>query len=429
MAFENIFKAVATYQPGELGVLRNTCPMLATANKKFKDFQNLTGNLGTSVTFDLPPKSIARDSLKVEFTASEQLFETLTVDTEVSTARQITPDQLIYNDMDNYMKTFGRSDMLTLGTKIERNFAAGCVSAFVNKAGSKNSLSGPFRFFGDGSTPINSYQQLAQNIANWKALGSSEELKVYLPNTVVPAIIGTGLNQFAPERNNKIAMSWEIGTFQNVTYYSSTCLPIHDAGNVGNDGDVLTVTATSDPTGAAITTITFSGATGSGGTDPSAIKAGDLVEFTRASGLRALQYYGNGATNQLVQFRATANAASSGGNVTITVLPTLVATSGSLNQNININIVAGMTARVLPSHQAGLLVDSNAMFLAMPKMPDASPYASASSIDPQTGISLRSYHGMTPFDPTYGYVHDGIYGAHIVPRWSQRLIFPLSQGI
>ena len=135
--------------------------------------------------------------------------------------------------------------------------------------------------YGNGSTAISSYQQLAQAIMFFKNYGSvAEGIKVYLPDTVVPAVVGNGLNQFVPHRNDEIAMSWEVGDFGTpfVSYYQSNLMPIHVSGNTGVLQQTLTVVSTNDPTGQNVTQITVSGASAS---DANAVFSGDLFQFSR----------------------------------------------------------------------------------------------------------------------------------------------------
>ena len=86
----------------------------------------------------------------------------------------------------------------------------------------------------------------------------AEGMKIYLPDTVVPAVVGNGLNQFVPNRNDETAMSWEIGDFgtPRVEYYQSNLMPIHVSGDTGVNGQTLTVISTNDPTGQNVTQIT-----------------------------------------------------------------------------------------------------------------------------------------------------------------------------
>jgi hypothetical protein len=245
----------------------------------------------------------------------------------------------------------------------------------------------------------------------------------------VPAIVNSGLNQFVLKRNEEIANSWWLGDFSEASFYQSNLLPIHVAGTVGNANPAtpLTVVSTNDPTGANITQITFSGATA---TDANAIKAGDLFQFqdgvTGQPDLRYLTFIGHTPSAQPVQFRATADAASDGGgNVVVNIAPALVSTNGSANQNITSNIVAGMQVKVVPSHRAGLVVGGRALFLAMPRLPEETPFPTAADHDPDTGVSLRYYYGSLFGQNQRGFVHDCIWGSTLVPEYSMRICFPL----
>jgi hypothetical protein len=432
----NILQQVQTYQDSSLAYFENLCCLANIANSKFKDFQNKTANLGDTINFDIPPRSVAGNGLVASFQASQQLLQPLVCDQAANASRAFTAQQFIFN-VEDYMDKFGKADIAELGTRVELNLGKNIISSVpvmtVNSQGQSvptgalHTESGPFRFFGDGTTAISSYQQLAQMLVNFKNFGSVRQgIKVVLPDTVIPAIIGTGLNQFAPERNNKDAMSWEIGAFGTppVEYYQSNLLPTHIAGTLGNDGTPLTVVSTNDPTGANITQITFSGA----GTDSEAIKSGDLLEFgDNVSGfdnMRFMLYVGHEPSQQPVQFRATADAASSGGNVTVTFTPPLVSVVNS-NQNLNQPIQAGMQVNVLPSHKAGLVIGGDAFFLAMPQLPEEVPYPTASKSDPDTGLSLRMYYGSLFGQNQRGLINDTIWGATIVPVYSMRIAFPL----
>jgi hypothetical protein len=424
----NIFQTVQTYQKGELAYLQNYACMISTFNKRFKNFQNETANLGSSITFDLPPRAYAQNSLVINFQQSVQRVQTLTVDQEIAVGRAITAEQLVFNDMESYMKEFGRSDMMELANNIERNLALNAISAVPLAGGAGlHTESGPTRFYGDGKTAINSYGQIANMLAQFRELGAGNEMDVYLPAIKVPDIINSGLNQFVMKRNEETAMSWMLGEFDGARYLRSNLMPVQNAGNVGNLAQTLTVVSTNDPTGANITSITFSGATAN---DQNAIKSGDLgqISFNVANqpNVYALTFYGHVTTGQPVQFRATANAIANGsGDVTVTITPALNCQSGSQTQNISTNIVAGMQVTFLPTHRAGMLVNSNGAFLAMPRLPECTPYPSATMSDPKTGAAIRSYYGVLPFQNQYGYAHDAIFGSTVVPEYSLRIAFPL----
>jgi hypothetical protein len=431
----NALVQVQTYNRSDLALLQNLYCFIGTSNGKFKNFQNEIANLGSSTTMDLPPRFTSADGLVASYQPAVQRTATITCDQATNTSYGFTAQERIFNvdkDVDSYMSVFGKSAAATLGSKIEANIAKNANSSVpvynvVNgqqvATGALHTESGPTRFFGDGVTQINSYQQLDQMIENFLATGMASDIKVYLPNTKVPSIIGNGLNQFAPNRNNEIANSWEIGEFAGVRYYKSNLLPTHTAGTLGQAGTTLTVTSTNDPTGANITQITCSGA----GTDADAIKSADLGQFLDPSAaltVRQLTFIGNNLTDQPVQFRVTANAASSGGNVTFNITPALQATAGA-NQNISKNIVAGMTLKFLPSHKCGVVIAGGANFISMPRLPDQSPFATANEADPDSGLSIRMTTGALLGQNFTGTIKDCTWGSLWVPEYTMRMAFPL----
>jgi|SRR5580658_33646 hypothetical protein len=435
-AVTNILTQVQTYQRAGLAFLLNQSPFIATSNTKFKDFERITANLGSSVSFDKPPRYTDSDSLVITFQPSVQRVQVLTVDQQGSVGYEFSAQERIFNvdkDTESYMREFGRAAVYQLGSKVEKNVALNAISGVISQnTGLPNITSGPFRFFGDGTTAINSYGQLAQMIANFKDFGApSHDMKVYLPLTAVPAIVNSGLSQFTVNRGNEEAASWEIGEFGTppVKYFQSNLLPIQFAGTVGNAGTTLTVVSTNDPTGQNISQITFSGATIN---DANAIFYGDMFQFqdgvSGEPNLRFLTFIGNHVSQQPVQFRATAAAGANGsGDVTVNIYPTLqVGQPNNDNIGINTNIVAGMQVKVAPSHAAGVVIAGDAMFLGMPRLPDQSPFYTANEYDDETAVSMRMTYGALVFQNQQGMAHDVIWGSTWVPEYTMRILFPLS---
>ena len=450
----NILIQVQTYQKAMLGYLDNLNVFVGElTNKKFKNFPGIQYNLGSSVTFDLPPFFTTTQGLVATFQPANQRLVTLTCDQAANTSYAFTAQNKIFNvdkDTDNYMEEFGKSAVETLGSRIENNLALNVTSAApvmtINSQGQSvptgalHTESGPTRFFGNASTPINSYQQLSQAIENFKEIGSTREWQVVLPNTIIPAIIGSGLNQFSPERNNEIANSWQLGEFGSprVKYYVSNLLPTHISGFVGDaaaPNNIFTVVSTNDPTGLNITQITATEPTSS--TAAAAVRSGDLFQFNDGvSGqpnLRTLTSIGNYLTSQPVQFRAIADAASVAGTVVINLVAGQNAGQGNGLQsqlvngtaNINNNIVAGMKFTPLPSHKAGLCLNGRAFYMALPQLPDQAPFATGNEVDPETGASIRMTTGAAFGANQYGTVLDATWGGLIVPSYAFRYAFPM----
>ena len=432
----NNLQQVQSYQRSGLALLQNLCCHISTANTKFKDFDKIQANLGSVVTFDLPPRATTVAGLVASFQPAVQRVQTLACDQANNSSFAVTSQQRIFNlekGEEDYMRVFGKSFIAELATQVEGNIALNWASAVNSQlTNTLNTFSGPYRFFGNGSTALTSYQQLAQATMFFKNYGAvAEGIKVYLPDTVVPAVVGNGLNQFVPKRNDDEAMSWEIGDFGTplVKYYQSNLMPIHVSGNTGINGSTLTVVSTNDPTGQNVTQITLSGATNS---DANAVFSGDLFQFNDGvSGqpnMRYLTFIGHFPSANPVQFRATANAAaSSGGNVTISIFPALN-WAGGQNQNLNNPIAVGMQISGVPSHRCGGILGGEAFYLAMPQLPEQSPYDTANEYDEDTGASLRLTYGSLFGQNQTGMIYDETHGSVLVPEYTMRYVIPLSQG-
>lgn len=428
----NILQQVQTYQKAELAFLLNSFCAINLTNKKFKNFNDMTANLGDTVTFDLAPRYITYNGLVITQQPSVQRLQSLVCSQAFNTSTGYTDQQFIFN-VREYMDRFGEAAMKELGSKIEADILRNVISGVrINDPQNANygqlqTNSGPYRYYGDGVTPINSYGQLAQAVANFMDYGAAKnKMRAILPSVNIPSIVNTGLNQFVMNRNNEIAMSWELGNFSGTDWYVSNLLPIHTAGSVGEAGTVLTLVSVNDPTGANVTQMVFSGASAS---DADAIKAGDLFTFqdgvSGQPNLRYLTFIGHEVSSQKVQFRVTSDAASTGGGqVTLDVFPALVWQQNQ-NQNLNHALAAGMQIKGIPSHRAGILWSGDQFYLAMPQLPDQSPFTTVNMQDKESGASIRHYFGVQFGQNVRSYVRDEIHGSTMVPENSMRLIFPL----
>jgi hypothetical protein len=412
----NYLQQVQTFQMSGLALLQNMYPFLATANMKFREFNKLAANLGDTVTFNRPSRFVAQPSLVANFQPATQLVQPLTVNQQVNTSYVFTSQQLIFN-VEDYLKEFGRDAVAELGATVE-TYVSGLAETQ------------PYRFYGDGVTALSSFNQLGQMLADYRTYGAARgAAKVYLPDIVIPSIVSSGANQFVPGRNEEMLQSWMVGNWRRAEFFESNLLPVHVSGSTGNQGQVLTVISTNDPTGANITQITLSGASAS---DTDAVHLYDSFQFKdQVSGqpnLRFRTYIGHQPSAAPVQFQATAAASSNGsGNVTINITPALCAQAGNANQNITSNIVAGMQVLTYPDHRCGLIVGGDALYLAMPQLPDMDPFTTANQVDETTGAHIRLYFGGMFGNGQRGFIHDAIYGATAVPDYLMKVMIPLSQ--
>ncbi len=441
----NTLQIVNTFNMANIGYLQNMFVVPGLWNKEFIDFNTkIVSNLGSSVTFSLQVRGAVANTLVANFQGIVQRPMTLTCDNAFSYAYDITEQERIFNlekPAFEYMKLVGESATMNLGSSIESNALLDItgtrpvmtqVGNQTVPTGALHTEAGPVTFFGDGITDLTSYQQIEQAYQNFAATGIDNETWVVLPNIKVPPIINSGLAQFAVNRNNQIADSWEIMKVGTVKYVRSNLIQPHISGNVGNaagSGSTLTVVSTNDPTGANITQITFSGATAS---DANAILPGDIFGYVVQSSYSTpyrRTFYGNVPTTQIAQNRvASATAADGSGNVTVT-LAMPFQSSGIVNgtvQSITQNIVAGMKFKFVPTHLPALMCTGRAAYLAMPRLRDQAPYQTSVVTDKKSGLSMRMYNGAQFGQNLYGWVNDCVSGSTIIPEYSQRLVFTIS---
>jgi hypothetical protein len=412
----NILVNVPTYQLAELEFLQNRYAFIKTANKKFENFhaQQPTGQLGQTVNIELPPRATTVASLVASFQGAQQRLNPLTCASPISSSYLFTSQQYIFN-VEDYMDRFGKAAISEMGAKIEADVANVCVTS-------------TYRFYGNGVTPINSSLQLAQALAQYRDFGAaSGTAKGYLPVVSIPGIVNSNLGQFAMKRNDEQSNSWELGNFSDCEWYSSNLLPVHVAGTEGQAGSTLTVVSTTLASDGAVATITFSGTHGA--SDANSVQQYDKFQFNDGvSGypnMRFLTYIGREVSASPVQFQATAAAAStSGSQVTVSIFPPLQVNQAN-DQNINNAIVAGMTVSVLPTHRAGLIIAGNPLFLAMPQLPDQTPFPTGNAVDMESGASFRHYYGARFGTGELGTIRDCVWGKLLAQDYGMALIFPV----
>jgi hypothetical protein len=428
----NILQNVALYAKADLAWMLNEFVAIDASNKMFRDFNKRSGNLGDTITFDIAPRYLSYNGLVVTQQPSVQRVVNLTCSQANNVTSSYDDQQFIFN-VEQYIDRFGMAGAKELGSSIEQDILRNIISGVrINDPQNANygqlqTNSGPYRFYGNGIDPINSFTQLAQAVANFEDFGAAKDnLMGILPRTYIPSIVGSGLNQFALDRNNDLAKNWMLGDFSGCKWATSNLLPVHEAGTVGEANTTLTLVSTNDPTGANVTELTFSGATIN---DSNAIKAGDMGQFQDNVGslpnLRFRTFIGHTVSSQPVQFRVLNDDGANGsGNVTFQVSPPLVWAQNQ-NQNLNVPLQAGMQVKILPSHKAGVLMSGNPLYLAMPQLPDLRPYDSVTETDKDSGASIRHYFGSGLGNNTRIYVRDCIWGSTMVQENGMRLVFPI----
>lgn len=438
----NVLQNVSLYLRSYLAIQKNFTSLINRANKRFDKFNKVPGNLGSTVTFDSPPPALSSPGLIANRFPAQQNIYTLTVDQAANSAIAVDMQQLIFNIKNapggNYLTVFGSSMVQALSTTMEetglRTFMSGVKpmtqvgdQTIISEFG--NALSGPNTYYGDGINPISSYQQLEQAVMLGRTTGQAPTpADMWIPDFARVPIVNSGLGQFAQSRNNEAAQSWQIAEFGSpkTTVMQSNILPFHISGTTGIQQQVLTVVSVNDPTGNNVTQITFSGANT---TDANAVRAGDMFTFKPQSGFitpKFLTQFGYFPSVRTYQFRATVTAASSGGLVTVT-LSEPINWAGGLNKNCSTPIIAGMEVSTLPSHKSGGIVYGNALYLAVPELPEEWPYLSVAETDPDTKLSFMLSYGSLLGQNVSQVILYQISGWFGVPKYMDRLVFPAEQ--
>jgi hypothetical protein len=421
----NTLQAVQIYADSGLGCLQNQGPFLEIANTKFDNFQNMGGQLGTTVTFDLPVRFVDQGTLSVvTFEDVSQRKQSLTVGSQYSIPYAFTAEELVFNiDNNDYRDKLVNSSINELGTSVESTIAAVIPP-------------NTYRYYGDPSilNPtgqlISTFGSLINAGAYFKNFGSAKfSYKAVLDDLFAAQIVNSGLSQFVPKRNDELSNSWELGTYGGFEFYSSNLLTTQFAGTIGQDNGtpagVLTLVSV-DPTG---TILTFSSSDLS---DANAIAANDIIYFLdnipTFTNLRYLTFTGHKVSSNHVSVVSIAQVGSDGaGTIVATVFPALIFDNTNTNPAANLNtpLVAGMQAQVLNSHRCGLMMSGDPLYVAMPPLPNKDPYPSHVAKDPDTGISLLAAYGNIFPTNQYGFTVQAQSGQTLVPDYSMRLVFPM----
>lgn len=428
----NYLPDTITKQQGCMALLENYGPFCSPEimNMRFREFNKTAiNNYGNAVSISVPPRYISQGSLVVNnWQSSATEFETLICgveDTENPDDSTVAAIPLAFDaqeitfQVENWMDDFGRSAVAEIATRVQAQVASNILNSY--------------RYFGDvsGSMLINSYGQLDKARRKLNNYGSALGRRIMIiPDTAASDILNNGLDQFAIDRGNEDANSWKIAAQADTTYYTSNLLPQQIAGVAGQDQISLTLTAIS-PDGTQLTL------TGAGTTANAALKNDILkIDYLNQTNLVYLTYIGHRPSQQRPSVRITADADSVGDVMTVFVDPPLiVAGTPNLNPAANLNVNpatalggSGVACQIINSHTAGILWGGDPFYLAMPPLPDQSPYTTANQYDERSGVSIRLTRGAKLGGNTYGYVLDGQWGALLVARYTERLIFPLDGG-
>ena len=79
----------------------------------------------------------------------------------------------------------------------------------------------------------------------------------------------------------------------------------------------------------------------------------------------------------------------------------------------------------LYQHLRSILMSGDQFYMAMPRLPDESPFTTVNMTDTDSGASIRHYFGSQFGMNNRAYVRDAIWGSTMVAENCMRLIVPL----
>ena len=404
---------VATYADRATPFLANTNPWLGASNSKYTGISGIPGQLGATALIKTPIQTTVTRSLKYNTQGWNQQYKSITIDSQYSDSIAVSTTQYIFN-VEDFLQDTARPMISNIGTAIGSD-------------ASQLAVSNTYRFFGSTSIPFTSQNDLGRAVAAFRNYGAAPMgTKGFLYDNTVADIIAGQSNAFTPSLNDEYVNSWELGKFAQTDWMSTNIMATHIAGTEGNAGSTLTVVSTTLDADNRVTAITFSGTDSA--TDADSIKKWDKLYFVPNATYPAPYYKvynGDVVSGNVVQMRAEADAAASGSQVTVNIYPPLSASNGAYPSNINTTIVPGMTVKVLASHKAGLLYSGDALYVAVPPLPDQDPFQSKVATDPDSGLSLMFSGGWLLGQAQYTFGYSCVAGYTLIDQMAMCLVQPL----
>lgn len=237
-------------------------------------------------------------------------------------------------------------------------------------------------FQGTAGTPINSFQ--AVDLAGAKLLeqGVNIASDAYLAMTVRDgsALKSALLNNFTPVFNEDIVRQSAIGHLSYFDIFQSQNIVNHVAGAGPrlHPGDTVDVNGAVASGNTIVLDVTTSPLT-------NYFLPGDIISI---AGVHSVNPLTRQSTGQNMQFVITAPASSSGGSVTITVSPSIVSSTSSPLQNVDVPIPDEAVVTMVGSYNVNVAYPSRALDVVCPPLYKLQvPYSSV-AVDPETGLSI-----------------------------------------
>lgn len=353
-----------------LAMFANNSPFVMTGSRIYQDdFQNSGYKIGDTLQVRRQNNFIVGDGSTAVPQDIIETVENIVVAHQYHALIAYTVQDLTLR-IEDFSRMFIQPAIQNIVTQMERDICSAAESEL-------------YFFQGNAGSPINSFSSVDLAGAKLLEMGVNIASDAYLAMTVRDgsSLKSALLNNFTPVFNEEIVRQSAIGHLSYFDIFQSQNIVQHvsGAGPTLNPGDTLTVNGAV----ASGNTIILAGATAA---VTNYFLPGDLISI---AGVHSVNPLSRKSTGQNMQFVITAAANSSGGGaLTLTVSPTIVSSTSSPLQNVDIPIPTGAAVSVVPNYNVNVAYPARALDIVCPPLYKLQvPYASV-AVDPETGLSL-----------------------------------------
>jgi len=353
-----------------LAMFANNSPFVMTGSRIYQDdFQNSGYKIGDTLQVRRQNNFIVGDGSTAVPQDIIETVENITISHQYHALIAYTVQDLTLR-IEDFSRMFIQPAIQNIITKMERDICAQGEQEL-------------YLFQGNAGSPINSFASVDLAGAKLLEMGVNIASDAYLAMTVRDgsSLKAALLNNFTPVFNEDIVRQSAIGHLSYFDIFQSQNIVRHQAG-VGPTsfpGDTLTVNGAV----ASGNTIVLAGATAS---QVNYFLPGDLISI---AGVHSVNPLSRESTGQDMQFVITQPANSSGGGaVTITVSPSIISSTSSPLQNVDVPVPNAAAVTVVPSYNVNIAYPARGLDIVCPPLYKLQvPYASV-AVDPETGLSL-----------------------------------------
>lgn len=387
-----------------LAMFANNSPFVMTGSRIYQDdFQSSGYKIGDTLQVRRQNNFIVGDGSTAVPQDIIETVENITIAHQYHALIAYTVQDLTLR-IEDFSRMFIQPAIQNIITQMERDICSAAEQQL-------------YFFQGSAGTPINSFSTVDLAGAKLLEQGVNIASDAYLAMTVRDgsSLKSALLNNFTPVFNEEIVRQSAIGHLSYFDMFQSQNIVKHTAGNgpTLHPADALLVNGTVSSGN----TIILSGATG---TVTNYFLPGDLISIAGSHSVNPLSRQ---STGQNMQFVVTAAANSSGGGaLTITVSPSIVSSTSSPLQNVDLPITSGQAVTVVPSYNVNVAYPARALDIVCPPLYKLQvPYASV-AVDPETGLSLAvtqtgdilGYQNLMRIDILCGFLWHPQYGVKLL---------------